>query len=246
MGLEGRVALVTGSSHGIGRATARALAAAGADVAVNYFESRDAGESCASEVRALGRRAAVLRADVREEAEVERLFAETERALGPVDVLVANVGEFVVKPVAETTLAEWREMSRSNLESAFLCCRRAIPSMRKRRFGRIVTVTVAPVERLGGSKNTAAYAAAKAGVLVLTRTIALEEVKHGITANAVGPGMTDNGRVEPEFRDLMLRLAPIGRLATPDEVARAILFLADPASSYITGAHLPVGGGWGI
>ncbi len=242
--LTGRIALVTGASRGIGRACAVALARAGCVVAVNFLESTDEAQETAALCERLGGKSATFRADVSDADEVERMWVEITAALGAPTVLVNNVGERIVKPLAETAPDEWLSVMRTNLDAAFFCSRAVLPAMRAARFGRIVSVAHAPAELAGASPGAGAYAAAKVALLSLTRSLAAEEAKNGITVNAVGPGLVDDEQMPDARREELEAAAPMGRLTHPDEVARVVTFLASPKSEYITGAHVNVGGGW--
>lgn len=246
--LSGKIALVTGSAHGIGRATALALAEAGASVAVNYRTSEGPANEVAERIRRLGVRAAAVQADVTTSEGAHHLVAESTRAVGPPDILINNVGTFLLKPVSETTAVEWKSLFASNVDSVFLVSRCALPHMRAEGWGRIVNLTFSPVDHLGARPRAAAYTAAKAAVFSFTRSLAAEEVRHGVTVNAVGPGMVDTGadRISDEMREKMRKLAPAGRLATPEEVARAVLFFCHPDAAYVTGVQISVAGGWGL
>jgi 3-oxoacyl-[acyl-carrier protein] reductase len=246
--LSGKTALVTGSAWGIGRATALALAAEGANVIVNYRASEAAALEVAQLAQKRGVRAAAVPGDVTTAEGAHHLIAEGTRLVGPPDIVVNNVGEFLLKPVAETTTAQWRAVFSSNVDSVFLVSRCALPHMRAEQWGRIVNLTFAPVDHLGARPRTAAYAAAKAAVLSFTKSLAAEEVKHGVTVNAVGPGFVDTGpeRLGEELRALMLKLSPMGRLAQPEEVARAVVFLCLRDSSFITGTQVSLSGGWAL
>jgi 3-oxoacyl-[acyl-carrier protein] reductase len=241
--LSGKTALVTGSAWGIGRATALALAADGASVIVNYRASEAAAREVADLARKRGVRAAAVPGDVTTSEGVCHLIAEGTRLVAPPDIVVNNVGDFLLKTVAETTAAEWRAIFSSNLDSVYLVSRCALPHMRAERWGRIVNLTFAPADRLGARPRTAAYAAAKAAVLSFTRSLAAEEVEHGVTVNAVDTGPE---RLGEERRARMLELSPAGRLAQPEEVARAVVFLCQRESSLITGTQVSLSGGWGL
>lgn len=246
--LSAKTALVTGSAWGIGRATALALADEGAHVVVHYRESEDVACRTAEEVARRGVRSAAVQGDVTSPEGAHHVVAEATRQVAPPDIVVNNVGDFLLKPVAETTTAEWRHVFASNVDSVFLVSRCALPHMRAVGWGRIVNLTFSPVEHLGARPRVAAYAAAKAAVLSFTRSLAAEEVKHGVTVNAVGPGFVDTGveRLGEEMREAMLKLAPLGRLARPEEVARAVVFLCHRDSAYITGTQVSLSGGWGL
>lgn len=244
MNLQGAVALVTGGSRGIGKAIAKRLAEESAAVAVNYRSDERAATETVDSIRAAGGRASTFQADVADPAEAERLVESVSAALGPIDVLVNNVGEFFLKPVAEMDPAEWRRVMESNLSSAFYVSRCALPAMRARGEGRIVNVGLSPVHLVRGAPNLAAYSVAKTGVVILSRTLAAEEARGGITVNCVSPGLIDNGYLPPEQEEWMRKRVPAGRLGRPEEVAEAVAFLASARASYVSGANLAVSGAW--
>lgn len=242
---EGRgVALVTGASRGIGRAIAVALGAAGWDVAVNYRSDAQSAAAVVDEVRVLGRRAVALAADVTDPDAAAELVAQVRDQLGPVQVLVNNVGEFVFAPLATMSPREWRAVLGSNLDSAFYTSAAALPGMRERGSGRIVNLGLSPVGLVRAAPNVAAYAVAKTGIVVLSMTMAVEEAAHGITVNCVSPGLIDNGHLPAEQAQWMHKRVPMGRLGRADEVADAVVFLVSDRASYISGANLTVSGGW--
>ncbi len=237
--LEGRRALVTGASRGIGRATALALASAGADVVVHYNrQSTAAADACAEIVR-LGRRAVALSADVSQPAACERLVREAEAALGPLDVLVNNAGVARPVPVGELTLEHWREALEVNLTSSFVLTQAVLPGMRARRWGRIVMVSSIAAQ-VGGVVGPH-YAASKAGMIGLMHGYARLLSGEGITVNAVAPALidTDMVRDNPNARP---DIVPLGRFGTADETAQAIVLLA--TNGYMTGQTVGVNGGW--
>jgi 3-oxoacyl-[acyl-carrier protein] reductase len=245
MSLEGKLALVTGSAGGIGRATALALAEAGADVVVNYRASRKSALALVDSIRQFGVNSIALQADVSNPGAVKSMFTRIEKQIGPVDILVNNVGDFEINSVAQTPYARWDYLIKSNLYSTFICSQSALKNMRNRKWGRIVNLTMAASEKLAAAPRIAVYAAAKQAVLSFTKSLAAEEIKNGITVNAVGPGIIDTGYSAAEKKEL-IRLCPSGRFGAPEEVARAIVFLCQPESGYITGTHLTVAGGWGL
>lgn len=246
--LMGKTALVTGSAGGIGRAAALALAQDGANLVVHYRESAEAARSLVDEIRRLGPRSDAVQADLTDARQIHHLVADAARLVGPPDILVNNVGDFLLKPVAETTSAEWRHVFATNTESVFVLTRCVLPHMREEKWGRIINLTTSVVDRPGAAPRTAAYTAAKSAVSSFTRTLAREEVRHGVTVNAIAPGLIDNGpgRTSEEFRKLMLEISPTGLLGAPGDVARVVLFLALPDSGYITGAQIAVAGGYGL
>ncbi len=237
-GIAGRVALVTGGSRGLGEAICRALAAAGADVAVNYRSHASGAEAVRKDVEAAGRRAMVIQADVSNSGEVARMVAEIEATLGGVDILINNAGILRAQPIEEITEADWDELIDVNLKSAFLCSQAVLPGMRARQWGRIVNVSSAAAQ-LGGFVGPH-YSASKAGMLGLTHSYATLLVREGITVNAVAPALidTDMVRSNPQIRP---ELVPVGRFGTAEEHAEAVVMLA--RNAYITGQTINVNGG---
>jgi 3-oxoacyl-[acyl-carrier protein] reductase len=236
--LKNRVCLVTGSARKLGSAIARSLAEAGTDVAVHYLTRREAAEKTAKSVRALGSRCVTVRADVTREKEVERMFRTVEKRLGGVDILVNNVGNFLLKPLSRTTRLDWNAMLDSNLHSVFHCCRQALPGMRKQGFGRIINMGYGPCQRLEAIPNTVVYHMAKTALLVYTKGLAQEEAPHGITVNMVSPGTIFTSVNRPSVKTI-----PAGRYARYGDLTHAVLFLLKEESSFITGNNLLVTGG---
>jgi 2-hydroxycyclohexanecarboxyl-CoA dehydrogenase len=228
-GIDGRVALVTGGGRGIGRAIAETLRDQGARVAD--------GDLVAPEIEGvLG-----VELDVAREDSVDAAFAHVESELGTVELLVLNAGVYVVEPFEETSLESWERTIDVNLTGAFLCARRALPSMREQRFGRIVAIG-SSAGKTGGKKHAAAYGASKAGIMVMAKAIASEYAEHGITANALAPALIDTD-MAAGIRDLV-GLIPVGRLGTPEEVAGVVAYLCSTQAAYITGEVIDVNGGF--
>ncbi len=245
--MRGRVALVTGASRGIGRACAISLAADGHRVGVCFGHDEDgAAETCAA-VAAAGGEALAVRADVVDPAAVDAAFGLVEEAFGRVEVVVANAGITRDGLFLRMDDEAWGAVLRTNLDGAFHAIRRAAPGMLRARFGRIVAV--GSVAGLSGSAGQANYAAAKAGLIGLTRAVARELASRNVTANVVAPGpittaMTD--ALSDDRRQAMTSLVPLGRFGTAEEVAAVVAFLCSDAAGYVTGAVVPVDGGLGM
>jgi 3-oxoacyl-[acyl-carrier protein] reductase len=242
--LAGRLALVTGSSRGIGRATALRLARMGADVAINYRSDESGAAESRAAVAALGRRTGAFAADVSNEQDVNRLFAEVERELGPVSILINNAGTTFDRLLIQMTFEQFESVIRTNLHSAFLCTRAALRPMIKARWGRIVNV--ASISGIMGQSGQANYAASKAGLIALTKSTAREVASRGVTANAVAPGFVPTeltSTVNGQLREYMLSVTPMARFGTVEEIAAAITFFCSPEAGFITGQTLAVDGG---
>ncbi|WP_334174499.1 3-oxoacyl-ACP reductase FabG [Pseudoxanthobacter sp.] len=241
--LEGRKSVVTGGGRGIGRAIALAFAREGADVAVWDLNAANAG-AVAAEVRALGRTAVAISGDVSVEAEVARGMADALAALGQIDILVNNAGIQTVSPLATMSTDMWDQMIAVNLRSVFLCTRAVLPAMMERGFGRIISTASQLVHK--GAPERTHYCAAKAGIVGMTRALAYEVARSGVTVNAICPGAIDTDMVRdmPEDLRLMkLNELPIGRFGRVDEIAPAAVLLASDEGSYFLGATLNPNGG---
>jgi len=237
--LEGKCAVVTGGSRGIGRSIAIGLAEAGANVAVNYRERREAAEEVSADIRKLGRRAIAVQADVSAPADVERLAAMVEQELGEVEILVNNAGITRVKKLEGLTEADFDEMVRVNLKPAFLLTQRVLPAMRMRRWGRIINLSSVAAQT--GGVVGPHYAASKAGLIGLTHSYASLLAKEGITVNAIAPALIETEMVTTNPNASAERL-PVGFFGAPEEIGRVAVMLAE--SDFTTGQTISVNGGW--
>lgn len=253
--LDGQVAVVTGASRGIGRACAIELAKQGASVVVNYIANEDAAKSCAEAVEAAGGKALVVQADVSNADEAKKLIETAESEFGKVDILVNNAGINVGDdrvPIHQFSADTWDRIVEVDLKGVFICSKAAIPAQLQVGGGRIINI--ASIAGLVPLRLQSAYDAAKAGVINLSKAMAIELGPQGILVNAVAPGSIltrgteklfygPNGAYSEKIQNLLSHI-PLGRPGRTDEIAHAVLFLAAPESSYITGTVLAVDGGW--
>lgn len=240
------VAWVTGSSTGIGRACALALAKEGCRVAVHYNRSEDEARKAVEEIESSGGEALLLGGDVTDAGEVERMIGEIEDRFGRLDILVNNAGSLVERRSLEDMTEDlWGRVMDVNLKSVYLCSQAALPLM-KRNGGRIINIT-SVAARNGGGPGSVAYATSKGGVSTMTRAMAKELVSEGILVNAVAPGVITtpfHERFTPDdAREKMTGAIPLGREGTPEETAGAVVYLASPAASYLVGEIVEVNGG---
>lgn len=240
--LDGRVALVTGAGRGIGRGIALTLAGHGARVAVNDVQP-DAAQAVVGEIEAAGGQGISAPGSVADPEQVDALVTRVEQTLGPINILVNNAGINRDAMLVKMTLAQWQEVLNVDLTSQFLTMRRILPGMQERGSGRVVNISSVSRE---GNIGQANYAAAKAGVIGLTKTASREMARYGVTVNAICPGFIDTEmtRSLPEkVRDMVISRIPLGRVGTPEDVAGAVIFLVSDYGSYVTGEVLTVGGG---
>ena len=242
--LDGKCALVTGASRGIGRAVALKLASEGAKVALNFAGNEAAAEAVKQEIEAAGGEAILVKANVADEAAVQEMVQKTTDAFGRIDILVNNAGITRDGLLARMKEEDWDAVLSTNLKGVFLTTKAVAKVMMKQRAGRIVNM--ASVVGITGNAGQANYAAAKAGVIGFTKTIAKELASRGVTANAVAPGFiaTDMTAVlSDKAKEAALAGIPLGRMGTPEDVSAAVLFLVSDQASYITGQVLNVDGG---
>jgi 3-oxoacyl-[acyl-carrier protein] reductase len=243
--LTGKVALVTGASAGIGAGIARRLAEAGAAVAVHYRGGKGEAETVAADIGKAGGRAVIVHGEMTAMAAVEAVFATAEGALGPVDILVNNAAKQTHSTIADMDPAEFREMMTVNLDGVFNATKVAAASMVTRGTGGAI-VNIASIEGLYPALTHPHYATTKAGLIMFTRASALEFGRHGIRVNTVSPGVIYREGIRENWPDGVKRwmdAVPLGRMGEDDDVANAVLFLAAPASGFITGANIVVDGG---
>ena len=241
--LDDKRALVTGASRGIGKAVALRLAAEGAKVAVNYNSNKALAEAVVSEIANAGGEALLIQADVAQAGQVEPMVQQVADAWGGLDVLVNNAGITRDNLIIRMAEEEWDAVLGTNLKGAFLCTKAVVPLMLKQRWGRIINMS--SVVALAGNPGQANYAASKAGLIALTRSIAKEVGSRNITVNALTPGFitTDMvGTLSQETIDAIKQHIPLGRLGTPEDVAGAVAFLASDDASYLTGQAIGIDG----
>ncbi|WP_310538731.1 3-hydroxybutyrate dehydrogenase [Phenylobacterium sp.] len=256
--LQSKSAVVTGSTSGIGLAIARAFAAEGANVLINGFGAAEDIEAARAGIEAeFGVRAIYSGADMTQPAEIAAMIAQAQAELGAVDVLVNNAGVQFVSPIEDFPLEKWDQIIAINLSAAFHAIRAAVPGMKARGWGRIIST--ASAHSLVASPFKSAYVAAKHGVVGLTKTAALELAPHGVTVNCISPGYVWTPLVENQIpatmasrnltrdqviNDVLLAAQPTKQFVTPEEVAAIAVFLCSPAAKQMTGANLSVDGGW--
>lgn len=249
--LNGKKALVTGSARGIGKAVALCLAKAGADVCVNYVSERSAqaAQAVADEIKAMGRNAVAIRADVSIEADVQRLMEETANALGGIDILVNNAGVNSNFNIYNMEAEEFERIFRNNMLSGFLCSKYVIPYMKKNNWGRIIMMASLTGQQ-GALFGQVHYSSTKGAQVSFAKTLARTVAADGITVNCIAPGvhMTDTLRdilvnSDPHRMDSTIERTPLGRIGTCEDIGHAAVFLASEEANFITGATIDVNGG---
>lgn len=244
MALEGKTALVTGASRGIGKAIALSLAEAGADVIVNYAGSREAAEAVAEQIRGMGRRAETFQANVADAAQADAMIKFAFETFGKLDILVNNAGITRDNLLIRMKEDEWDEVIAVNLKGVYNCLKAAARPMMKQRSGTIINIS--SVVGVIGNVGQVNYSAAKAGVIGMTKSAARELAPRGITVNCVAPGYIDTEmteKLDDGVKEAMLAHIPLARMGKPEEVADVVRFLASGAAAYMTGQTLHVDGG---
>lgn len=243
--LTGKLALVTGSSRGIGKAIAHCLALRGASVIINYAKNKNEAENTVNEFKASGLNAVSFKADVTNEKEVKELYSFIMEKFGKLDILVNNAGTSQAKDIFEMELSDWDNIINTNLTSAFLCTKYAMEIMKKQNYGRIISISSQAGER-GALFGHAHYAASKSGVLALTKTVARTAAPYGITVNSIAPGVIFTeftGKVHSQEEiDSLEKSIPLG-LGSTDDVGAAAVYLASDEARYVTGITLDINGG---
>ncbi|HEX2932008.1 MAG TPA: SDR family oxidoreductase [Candidatus Binatia bacterium] len=237
--LEGKAALITGGSRGIGRAIAERLAADGATVVVNYARNKESAQEVVSSIVAKGGKALAVQADVSNHAQIRRLFSDAEKAVGPLDIVVANAGVHIEKPLIENTEADYNYVFDINTKGVFFILQEA--AGRVRPGGRIIVVST------GGTKmhfpNMSLYLGSKGAIEQFARSLAMELGPRNVTVNILSPGFTDTDMLPEQYRAYGASLSPFNRVGTPQEIADVSAFLASDASRWITGENIQAGGG---
>jgi 3-oxoacyl-[acyl-carrier protein] reductase len=245
MSLRNRVALVTGGSRGIGRGIATRLGQDGARVAIAYRSNKAAAQLTLRQLQANGVEGVAVETDISDPSRAEQLVKTVVERFGRLDVVVNNVGDFRWGTVLESSLEDWNGIFSSNLMTVLYVTRAALPQLRKGRWGRIINLGAVGAERAFGQAKISAYAAAKAAVVALSRSLALEEAKNGITVNVVNPSSIDENELTlSEARSMRDARFPIGRPPTVEDVAATVSFFASEEAEYVTGQVMNVSGGW--
>jgi acetoacetyl-CoA reductase/3-oxoacyl-[acyl-carrier protein] reductase len=241
--LEGKTALVTGASRGLGKAIALQLAADGARVALNYRSGEEQARQVADLIRTAGGTSLLLRGDVSVKEEARSLVAAVLEQWGQLDILVNNAGITRDRSMRKLTDEDWSEVIATNLNSVYFCTSAALKPMLERKYGRIVNISSFVGQ--AGNFGQANYAASKGGVIAFTKSVAIEVAKHNVTVNAIAPGFTETdmlAKVAPDVREQILSKIPMGRFGRPEDIARAVAFLC-AEGDYITGQQINVNGG---
>jgi 3-oxoacyl-[acyl-carrier protein] reductase len=239
-----KVALVTGSSRGIGKTIALELADKGYDIVVVYFQNENAAESVKQQVISKGQRCQVVQVDVTDPKSVENMCNKVFDHWQQIDLLVNNVGDFFFKAVEDMTIEEWQGVISSNLSSIFYLSHFVIPKMKEQRSGTIINIGLSTNNLVRASANVSAYSIAKTGAAILSQSMAEELAPYNIRVNCVSPGLIDNGHLPEAQKEWMIERVPMKKLGQSEDIANAIIFLASDQAGYISGANLSVSGAW--
>ncbi|MFB3145048.1 MAG: SDR family NAD(P)-dependent oxidoreductase [Candidatus Methylomirabilales bacterium] len=244
--MKKRVAVITGGARGIGRAIALRLAASGWSVAICYRTSEREAEETVEAIKKAGTRGLAVQADVSDPEAALRLVGEVEKTWGRIDALINCAGPYHRVPLLEETLEGWHAMFSNNLHPVFYLSRLVAPGMIERKWGRIITFSMANADQLVAQPQVTAHYIAKAGVLILTRTLARVLAPHGITVNAISPGFIASGSAPAEELAAMEKRIPAGHVGTVDDAVAAVNFLLSDEAGYVNGANIHLSGAWGI
>jgi len=249
MSIEGKVALVTGGSHGLGITHCLSLARAGCNVAVIGYSHMEKAKEVAKEIQAMGRKALAIRMDVADFDEVQAGVTQVEQELGPIEILINNAATGIVRAatIAKTKIQDWARDLSVNLTGPFNTIRCCLPGMMERGWGRIINIS--SIAGTMGGAGQCSYATTKAGLIGLTKTVALEAARKGVTCNALVLGVIDGGafhEVAPEFQERIVKRMAMRRPGTPQELSNVLVFLASEESSYLTGEAIEISGGAGL
>ncbi len=237
--LKNKLAVVTGSAKRTGKAIALALAENGADVVVHYRSSKEEADKAVKKIESMGRKSISVRADLTNPKEVEAMFKQVYNKFKRIDILINNVGNFLVKDISKLSYKEWNFLINTTLNTTFYCCKACLPYMRKRKFGRIINIGDSECDRIQANLRITPYKIGKVGVYILTKTLAVNEAKYNITVNVVSPGVLENSVSKPDLSEI-----PKKRYGNYNDVNNAILFLLKPESGYITGTNIKATGGY--
>jgi len=238
-----RVAIVTGSGKGIGRGIAERLARDGYSVVVNYRRDAAAAHDALNAVQIVSPQSIALQADVASPEGAQQLIAQTHEKFGRLDVLVNNAGPFLAKTVFDTTIEEWQEILNGNLSSAFYCIKGALPIMRAQKSGHIINLGSLNCENARGAPTTTAYNVAKTGLVVLTKSVARSEARHGIRCNIINPGFIETYATSESDKRELPSIIPLGALGQVEDISNLVAYLLSEQAAYVTGAVINVHGG---
>ncbi len=241
-----RVALITGGSRGLGKAMALTLAQQHIDIAFTYLNDDKSAAETQKEIEKYQIQALALRADGRNHKSVYRAVEAVMKRFEQLDILINNMGTFVQKTFDELSIQDWNEMLASNLTSTFLFCKCVGPILKQQRSGRVINIGLANAEPIRAFQKVIPYAIAKHGVLILTKSLAVEWAPFGITVNAISPGLMNNGSLSHQQIEEWQQKVPVGRLGSGKDLSAALLYLISDTAEYVTGTEIIVSGGWGL